>query len=572
MKLKLFFTAIILLVGSIREIMSQSFIVVNAGILPTISSASAWGDYDNDGDIDLLHSGSPSSLNIGDFTKLYRNDGNGVFTPINTSIVAINTGSVDWGDYDNDGNLDVLITGGENSTEVARIYRNNGGGIFTNINAGLTSVASSFGKWGDYDNDGYLDFIILGGNSTDFHFYNTKLYHNNQNGTFTSVNPTFIQPDISNYANGSADWGDYDNDGDNDLLISAATYTGSKTSLYRNDGGGVFTDINAGLLGLYQSSVDFGDYDNDGDIDILLAGREAYGLHSMIYRNDGGAFTDINAAFAGVSECSVEWGDYDNDCDLDALISGYNGGTNDVRLTKIYRNEGGSSFTEDLSLNLNGVSVCSSIWGDYDMDGDLDIFISGSDNTFMPSSILYRNNLNVPNLILANSDIYNSTCIDSRVIFNILANDLDADGDSSFLSIVSVKNGSVKILPNKNISYTPNPHSFTNDTILYKICNKHCPKGCDTALVVVIYADPIELFIPNLVTSNKDGLNDYFAITGLCTGTKLTISNRWGDTVFSSSDYKNEWNGENLSDGIYYYFLQDVSREKNWKGWLQLMR
>src|ERR1043165_5461385 len=75
-----------------------------------------------------------------------------------------------------------------------------------------------------------------------------------------------------------------------------------------------FTDIAAGLTGVANSSsVAWGDYDNDGELDILLTGKTSSALVSKVYRNDGGSFTDIAAGLTGVRYSSVAWGDYDND-------------------------------------------------------------------------------------------------------------------------------------------------------------------------------------------------------------------------------------------------------------------
>ena len=181
-------------------------------------------------------------------------------------------------------------------------------------------------------------------------------------------------------------WGDYDNDGDLDILLTG--YPGSLpafAAIYRNDGGS-FTDIEAGLQGVYFSSVAWGDYDNDGDLDILMAGSiSAPERFSAIYRNDGGTFTDIDAGLAAVSDSSVAWGDYDNDGDLDALLTGYTGST---AIARVYRNDGGS-FT-DIGANLTGVSNGSVAWGDYDNDGDLDLLLTGG-ATAGEFAKIYRN-------------------------------------------------------------------------------------------------------------------------------------------------------------------------------------
>jgi gliding motility-associated-like protein len=673
MKLKIIFIALFILIGNIGTLRSQSFTNVNGGIVATVFSASAWGDYDNDGDIDLIQTGSPvSTVPFSQITKIYRNDGNGLFADINTDVIGINSGSVDWGDYDNDKDLDILITGNAGINNlITRIYRNDGNDVFIDINAGLSGADSSCAKWGDYDNDGYLDIAIIGQGGEYYDWFMTKIYHNNKNGTFTNINASFIVLDETTYGIGALAWGDTDNDGDLDLLISADSYQGPQTMLYRNDGLGLFIDVGQ-FEGLLQGAIAFGDYDNDNDLDILITGLNSNGKAATLYQNVGNNHFIPAVGFNfGVDLSSVDWGDYDNDCDLDILICGARGtvGTNSNgnRTTRIFRNNGNGLFTEDVSLNLNGVSACSSVFGDYDNDGDLDIFISGGNNTsFMPVAMLYRNNLD-PIIQLANDDIYTDTCINSTITFDVLTNDLDSDGDSSSnFSILSVKHGTAVILPNKKIQYTPNELFISRDTIIYKICYKYCPRACDTAIVVIcrtcptapitiddiittclngctetllidvlkndsntqntyptilntnaiagnasiqnksiqyspdynytgttyityslcnnscpslcdtasisICLDPIKIFIPNLVTYNNDGLNDYFAIMGLCSGSKLSISNRWGEIVYTSNDYKNDWTGENLSEGIYYYNIESLSGNKTWKGWVQLIK
>ncbi|MEK0189611.1 VCBS repeat-containing protein, partial [Microcoleus anatoxicus] len=135
----------------------------------------------------------------------------------------------------------------------------------------------------------------------------------------------------------------------------------------------LFTDINANLAGAYYSSANWGDYDNDGDLDILVTGTKGSNSIAKVYRNDSGNFTDINAALKGVNNSSIDWGDYDRDGDLDILLTGLDDTSNAV--SKVYRNDGGN-FT-DVSANLPGVWNSSANWGDYDNDGDLDILLTG---------------------------------------------------------------------------------------------------------------------------------------------------------------------------------------------------
>ncbi len=246
-----------------------------------------------------------------------------LFTEIADNLVDVSSGNdVAWGDYDNDGDLDILLTGGSiPGGRLSEVYRNDGNDTFTDINAGLVGVEYNSVAWGDYDNDGDLDILLAGSNVAGN--YLSEVYRNDGNDTFTAINAG-----LPGICDGSVAWGDYDNDGDQDILLATGLPYGVYISrIYRNDGNDTFTDIDAGLQGVGFCSVAWGDYDNDGDLDILLAGiyyDGSWHTISKVYRNDGDdTFTDINAGLVGVTNCSVAWGDYDNDGDLDILLSGY---------------------------------------------------------------------------------------------------------------------------------------------------------------------------------------------------------------------------------------------------------
>jgi len=125
----------------------------------TSGSALAWEDYDNDGDLDLAISGYVSG---GCISSIYRNDGGGVFADIGAGLPGTSCGALAWGDYDNDGLPDILLNGYTGSGNLTRIYHNDGGGVFADLCAGLPSFSGGDGSWGDFDGDGDLDFVLAG--------------------------------------------------------------------------------------------------------------------------------------------------------------------------------------------------------------------------------------------------------------------------------------------------------------------------------------------------------------------------------------------------------------------------
>jgi uncharacterized repeat protein (TIGR01451 family) len=366
-------------VGTYSVTIASAFTNINAGLTGVSSGSAAWGDYDNDGDLDILLAGSSNPGTR--ITKIYRNDG-GSFTDTYAGLPGFYDGSAAWGDYDNDGDLDILLTGIGPDLRTSRVYRNDGGN-FTDANAGLAGINDGAAAWGDYDNDGDLDIVLAGWLNSGSAI--TRIYRND-GGSFTDANAG-----LANIAHSAVAWGDYDNDGDLDILLSGYGLGQNDAKIYRNDGGS-FTDTNAGLLNLIHSDAAWGDYDNDGDLDILLSGQ-TYDYHSFtkIYRNDGGSFTDTNAGLAGVAFSNTAWGDYDNDGDLDILLmSDVSWGS----VAQIYRNDGGIFTAVDVELARAGNG--SVVWGDYDNDGDLDILLTGSGSSG-PIAQIYRNDLPATN-------------------------------------------------------------------------------------------------------------------------------------------------------------------------------
>ena len=354
----------------------------------------AWGDYDNDGLLDLLLTGQLTTGVL--VTRLYHNEGGGQFsnaTPAGFPVAA--RGAAVWGDYDNDGQLDLILAGLSTGTSVTRVYHNDGGGAFHVVTpTGLPGLDFAAAAWGDYDNDGRLDFLIsgyAGALATNI----ARLYHNDGNNVFHDTPPAGFPP----FSSGSIAWGDYDNDGRLDLLFTGEGPTGILASLWHNDGGGAFHNATPpGLPSGDYGSVAWGDYDNDGLLDFFLTGAGPFGPLGKIYHNDGGgAFHDATpASVVGVDLSSVAWGDYDNDGLLDFLLLG---DRNTGLITRLYHNDGAGQFSDVTPAGVPGLHVGSLSWSDYDGDGRLDFIVTGRNPSNQSVTRLYHNDGSAANTL-----------------------------------------------------------------------------------------------------------------------------------------------------------------------------
>jgi hypothetical protein len=316
------------------------------------TSGAAWGDYDNDGDLDFIVGGEYSSA---PYTLLYRNDAPGRFQNIVTSVTPVSYTEPVWGDYDNDGFLDLFISGYDNTASVAHVYHNDRTGTFTRafqLNGALWGGAD----WGDYDNDGDLDLIYSGSGASRF-------YRNAGGTNFTSVPTTLPGLGWSGLAGG-----DIDNDSDRDLVMGGAEIP---ARIIRNDLS-QFVEVTNGIPSQPYGSFDWGDYDQDGDLDLAVCGT-VISRSARIFRNEAGEFVDIAAPLPSTQQGTVAWGDYDNDGDLDLLLTGYEGSP---AVTVVYRNDHGTFA--DSGAVLPGAYDSTAVWGDYDNDGDLDILLAGT--------------------------------------------------------------------------------------------------------------------------------------------------------------------------------------------------
>ncbi|SDH76179.1 Por secretion system C-terminal sorting domain-containing protein [Winogradskyella thalassocola] len=260
--------------GNFTEILGTSFVGLT-------SSSIAYADIDGDNDQDVLIAGKDSSNNRR--TLLYSNDGNGNYQLVSgTPFTGVFAGSIAFADVDGDNDQDVLITGvtdNYGSYGISRLYTNNGSGVFSYVlGTPFDDVRTSAIAFADIDNDGDQDVLITGRNSSNE--YISKLYDNDGSGGFTLNTDSTLQSYSTKRAVGFTD---IDGDTDLDLIMIG----GGVTNLYTNDSFGVFTlEINTILEGVSNGSLAFSDIDTDNDIDVLISGKNSVNEETtFLYRN-----------------------------------------------------------------------------------------------------------------------------------------------------------------------------------------------------------------------------------------------------------------------------------------------
>ena len=353
----------------------------------------ALSDIDNDGDLDLIITGADAQL-TNRKTTLYTNDGLGNFTEI------IGTGLSNWSeggkiafaDTDGDADQDLLITGRDGSpNHYAHFYLNDGSGNFTpdTTQPFEPSIGGNL-EFADIDNDGDLDLFMTGRDNNNLIF--SKLYQNGGTGGFSEVTST---PFLSVGGSASAFF-DMDNDNDLDLILAGKNNSNQKkTTLYENDGSGNFSLVSNTLFeNVDLAAIAIDDSDNDGDLDVLINGENDSGVPvCQLYLNDGiGAFNLlVGTPFIQTSIGTVDFADFDNDNDMDVLVTGSVGGQ--TFAAHIYENQGMNNFS--LVDTLETLYLSSTALGDIDNDNDLDAIIVGiaqlSANIYKPR--VYENTL-----------------------------------------------------------------------------------------------------------------------------------------------------------------------------------
>ncbi|MFC2089064.1 FG-GAP repeat domain-containing protein, partial [Calditrichota bacterium] len=274
--------------------------------------SASWGDFDNDGDPDIFVLAQFGGR------VLLENNGDNTFKDITSLaglIVQSNSAfSVNWVDYNRDGNLDIYTSDGF-------LFENTGNKSFIDVSneTGIGSSSYQGTSWADFDNDGDLDLITHGGQ------------YRNDEGMFVDITSSTGILSSSSFGGGLA-WGDYNNDGFLDLYMTRSDL--SPSSLYKNNGNGNFTDVTSSTFVEVGDAIAsaWGDIDNDGDLDLFVSRPSNPDSAYILFRNnDDDTFTDIsylaNITAGNSWPTPIQPGqgasfvDYNKDGDLDLYIS-----------------------------------------------------------------------------------------------------------------------------------------------------------------------------------------------------------------------------------------------------------
>ena len=362
-------------------------------------------------------------------------------------------------DFDGDGDLDIMASS-VGLRDQLRAVRNNGDGTFTDVTleAGLEGIVGGLNLvQADYNNDGFLDLLVLRGGWLNEGHPNSLL-RNNRDGTGADVTEEagLRAPSPTQ----TAAWGDYDNDGWLDLFIGTETVQDETypCQLFHNNGDGTFTDVAAdagvAVVGFVKGVV-WGDYDNDGRLDLYVSHHLAQ-QPNQLFHNEGPTetgtwrFRDV-AADARVEGPPVSFPtwffDYDNDGWLDLFVTGFSGTFGEIvleylgrphrsQLPRLYRNNGDGTFTDvTRAARVDTILMAmGSNYGDLDNDGFLDFYVGTGDfdyRVLIPNR-MFRN---------ANGEFFQDVTASGgfghlQKGHGVAFGDIDADGDQDIYHVV----------------------------------------------------------------------------------------------------------------------------------------
>ncbi|MDW3195952.1 MAG: FG-GAP-like repeat-containing protein [Cytophagales bacterium] len=377
------------LTGSNISFTNAAFSPIQAGTIDSVAyGETKLVDIDNDDDLDIIAAGTDNDGN--DILKYFTNT-NGVFAAGVAFGTAKDSVRLAAGDLDNDllSQIDLLVQGFATDS--------NGGTLYDNDLNNIKDFAADSGNLilgdiatGDFDGDGDLDIIMSGQEDTDAANYKIRIFQNNGSNDYTVIDSLTMNPIIR----GDIEIGDVDNDGDLDVFLTGLDSLGNPVAvLHLGDSTGFEESTTSTFTAVSQSAADFGDYNGDGYLDLVVSGTvdgTSDNILSVIYSNDGdGSFTASTLAVDSVYAGDVKWIDVDSDGDQDLVETGI---ARTDTIASIWINDN-ATFTVAENGNLLGLSNGNISYGDIDGDDDLDLVINGVDSTANFVTTIYENAL-----------------------------------------------------------------------------------------------------------------------------------------------------------------------------------
>ncbi|MDY0076095.1 MAG: VCBS repeat-containing protein [Bacteroidales bacterium] len=379
--MKQLFLISILFLSFLQLSTAQVFVEHNKHIRPRTQAAAIWIP-DNSG-MNLVVAGELIQANIQRATDYYKKDASHAFRAIASGLPDFSQGDMDVADFNSDGRMDIVLTGlGTNGQPISGLYIQQSNGTFQLSSQQIPALTNGSVQFGDFNNDRNIDVLIAGKNAGG---RLETIVLVNEEGKLKSHD--FGLPGI---VNGEARWADANKNGMLDIFITGRSYNTAISRLYifRN---GKYIAHPQEFKGLHHSAVVWADFNSDGYLDFILAGADSDGFpFTRLFRGSKSLnFDERSIAVRPLKNVSMDAGDFDADGDIDFIIAGE---SLERPYTTLYENDGAGNF-RDFMAGLPGVSEGIVRFGDFDRDGDLDVFLMGIDVCYNLIGSIYRNTM-----------------------------------------------------------------------------------------------------------------------------------------------------------------------------------
>lgn len=379
------------------ETYSFGFQDIEAGMEGFWQSETEAGDYDNDGDYDILATGYVLDSATSAIT-IYKNNGEGQFERVELGLDGTGFGCVDWIDLDNDNDLDIYTSGQyQQNNYISRVYVSENGS-YTQVETNLPPLKGSNTDWKDYNGDGLLDVLYTGVLDLEIGDVDyTRIYLNQGNYQFE-----MFAPEVHQISAGDAKFADYNNDGLLDIATAGRVDSWDwRVSVWKNEGDNEFTEIDLGIEGVRYTVVEWGDYNNDGFMDLFVTGSIQLEIPSVLYilRNNGDdTFTNINLPendtyIAGIRQGDMKIHDLNSDGLLDVIVNGVQ--NQEWWTGQIHFYQGNDTFVYADSLDALKYGELTMI--DYNGDSNSDVLLTGRYDYLDYYCNLYENQTELTN-------------------------------------------------------------------------------------------------------------------------------------------------------------------------------